>query len=74
MIPVNQPPKFTLQNDKNIVTSDPYSRYLQYEVLNKSSLFLAYLKLLNVLSVTKITKQLRISFVTALLPKRYGMV
>ena len=39
----------------------------------KSSSFLVYLKLLNALFVTKIMKQLSISFVIALLEKRYGM-
>ena len=40
----------------------------------KSSSFLVYLKLLNALFVTKITKQLSISFVIALLEKRYGII
>ena len=40
----------------------------------KSSSFLVYLKLLNALFVTKIMKQLSISFVIALLEKRYGMI
>ena len=62
------------------VSSDPYTRYFQYRVLNnvlylnEKALFLVYLKLLNAHFVTKITKQSRISFVTALLQKRYGMV
>ena len=38
------------------------------------SLFLVYMKFINVLSVTKIAKQLVMSFVTALLQKRNGMV
>ena len=40
----------------------------------KSFLFLVYMKFMNVLSVTKIAKQLVMSFVTALLQKRNGMV
>ena len=63
------------------VTSDPYTRYFQYKVLNnvlylneKFFFFLVYLKLLNALFVTKITKLLSISFATVLLQKRYGMI
>ena len=63
-----------------IATYDPYTRYFQYKVLNnvlylnEKLFFFIYLKLLNALFVTKITKQSSISFVTALLQKRYGMV
>ena len=65
---------------QRIVTSDPCTRYFQYKVLNnvrylneKFFFFLFYLKLLNVLFVTKITKQLSIPFVTALLQKCFGI-
>ena len=63
-----------------IVTSDPYTRYFQYKVLNhvlylnEKPFFLVYLKLLKAPFVTKVTNQLSICFVTALLQKRYGMV
>ena len=43
-------------------------------IYTKSSFLLVYLKLLNALFVTKIMKQLSISFVTALLQKGYGMM
>ena len=39
----------------------------------KSFFLLEYLKLLNAVFITKIQKQLSISFVTALLQKRHGM-
>ena len=63
-----------------IVTSDPYTRYFQYKVLNnvlylnEKLFFLVYLKLLNALFVTKITKQLSIFFVTAFLQKHNKMI
>ena len=64
----------------HIVISDPYTCYFQYKVLNnviylnEKLFFLVYLKLPNALFVTKITKQLSISFVTTLFQNHYGMV
>ena len=59
-----------------IVTSDPHIRYFQYKFLNdvlylneKFFCFGIFSILLNALVVTKIAKQLSISFVTAFLQK-----